>query len=88
MKGDAGTIEGEVNRMIENWGDEGEIDRRLLRRTDHPHLDGVPHRHQVPRRADSRFAHVYDELERGTDPRATSTGTRRSRASSGGATKP
>ena len=69
MKGHATTIEREVHRMIENWGDEGEIDlldffAELTIYTSTACLIGTKFRDQL----DSRFAHFYHELERGTDP--------------------
>jgi sterol 14-demethylase len=69
MKGHATTIEREVHRMIENWGDEGEIDlldffAELTIYTSTACLIGPKFRNQL----DSRFAHFYHELERGTDP--------------------
>ncbi|MGH3553365.1 MAG: cytochrome P450, partial [Mycobacterium sp.] len=69
MKGHASTIEREVHRMIENWGDEGEIDlldffAELTIYTSTACLIGTKFRNQL----DSRFARFYHELERGTDP--------------------
>ncbi len=69
MKGHAATIEREVHRMIENWGDEGEIDlldffAELTIYTSTSCLIGAKFRNQL----DSRFAHFYHQLERGTDP--------------------
>ncbi len=69
MKGHATTIEREVHRMIENWGQEGEIDlleffAELTSYTSTSCLIGTKFRNQL----DSRFAHFYHELERGTDP--------------------
>ncbi|MDQ1551244.1 MAG: sterol 14alpha-demethylase [Mycobacterium sp.] len=69
MKGHATTIEREVHRMIENWGDEGEIDlldffAELTIYTSTACLIGTKFRDQL----DSRFAQFYHELERGTDP--------------------
>ncbi|MEY8014163.1 cytochrome P450 [Mycobacterium servetii] len=69
MKGHATTIEREVHRMIENWGDEGEIDlldffAELTIYTSTACLIGTKFRNQL----DSRFAHFYHQLERGTDP--------------------
>jgi sterol 14-demethylase len=69
MKGHATTIEHEVHRMIENWGDEGEIDlldffAELTIYTSTACLIGTKFRDQL----DSRFAQFYHELERGTDP--------------------
>ena len=69
MKGHAATIEGEVKRMIADWGEEGEIDlldffAELTIYTSTACLIGLKFRNQL----DSRFAHYYHELERGTDP--------------------
>ncbi len=69
MKSHATTIEREVRRMIENWGDEGEIDlleffAELTIYTSTACLIGTKFRNQL----DSRFANFYHELERGTDP--------------------
>ena len=69
MKGHATTIENEVRRMIADWGDEGEIDlleffAELTIYTSTACLIGTKFRNQL----DSRFAHLYHELERGTDP--------------------
>ncbi|MGE5695184.1 MAG: cytochrome P450 [Candidatus Sericytochromatia bacterium] len=69
MKGHATTIEREVRRMIENWGDSGEIDlldffAELTIYTSTACLIGTKFRNQL----DSRFANFYHQLERGTDP--------------------
>ena len=69
MKGHAATIENEVHRMIAEWGDHGEIDlleffAELTIYTSTACLIGIKFRNQL----DSRFAHLYHELERGTDP--------------------
>ncbi|MGV0835455.1 cytochrome P450 [Mycolicibacterium thermoresistibile] len=69
MKSHATTIEREVRRMIENWGDSGEIDlldffSELTIYTSTACLIGPKFRNQL----DSRFAHYYHQLERGTDP--------------------
>ena len=69
MKGHAATIEGEVKKMIADWGDEGEIElldffAELTIYTSTACLIGLKFREQL----DSRFAHYYHELERGTDP--------------------
>jgi sterol 14-demethylase len=69
MKGHAATIENEVRRMIENWGEQGEIDlleffAELTIYTSTACLIGVKFRNQL----DSRFANYYHLLERGTDP--------------------
>ncbi len=69
MKGHAATIEGEVKKMIANWGDEGEIElldffSELTIYTSTACLIGLKFREQL----DHRFAEYYHELERGTDP--------------------
>jgi len=69
MKGHAATIENEVRRMIAGWGPEGEIDlleffAELTIYTSTSCLIGTKFRNQL----DSRFAHNYHLLERGTDP--------------------
>ena len=69
MKSHAATIEREVRRMTENWGDSGEIDlldffAELTIYTSTACLIGRKFREQV----DSRFANDYHLLERGTDP--------------------
>lgn len=69
MKGHAATIENEVRRMVAGWGPEGEIDlleffAELTIYTSTSCLIGTKFRNQL----DSRFAHFYHELERGTDP--------------------
>jgi sterol 14alpha-demethylase len=71
MKGHAATIENEVRRMIEDWGPEGEIDlldffAELTIYTSSACLIGTKFRNQL----DGRFARLYHELERGTDPLA------------------
>ena len=71
MKGHATTIENEVRRMIADWGDSGEIDlldffAELTIYTSSACLIGRKFRDQL----DYRFAHLYHELERGTDPLA------------------
>jgi sterol 14alpha-demethylase len=71
MKGHATTIEHEVRRMIADWGEEGEIDlldffAELTIYTSSACLIGRKFREQL----DSRFAQLYHELERGTDPLA------------------
>jgi len=68
MRGHAQTIEGEINRMVAQWGDEGEIDlldwfAELTIYTTSACLIGKPFREEL----DSSFAHHYHELERGTD---------------------
>jgi sterol 14-demethylase len=69
MKGHATTIENEVRRMLATWGDEGEIDlleffAELTIYTSSACLIGTKFREEL----DDRFAHLYHELERGTDP--------------------
>jgi sterol 14-demethylase len=69
MKSHAATIENEVRRMIAGWGDSGEIDlldffAELTIYTSTACLIGKKFREEL----DSRFAHLYHELERGTDP--------------------
>jgi sterol 14alpha-demethylase len=69
MKGHAATIENEVQRMIAEWGDAGEIDlldffAELTIYTSSACLIGVKFRNQL----DNRFAQLYHQLERGTDP--------------------
>ena len=69
MKGHAATIEGEVKKMIANWGDEGEIElldffAELTIYTSTACLIGLKFREQL----DHRFAEYYHDLERGTDP--------------------
>jgi sterol 14-demethylase len=68
MRGHASTIEGEIRRMVADWGDEGEIDlldffAELTIYTTSSCLIGKPFRDEL----DSSFAHHYHELERGTD---------------------
>jgi sterol 14alpha-demethylase len=69
MKGHAATIEGEVEKMIAGWADEGEIElldffSELTIYTSTACLIGLKFREQL----DHRFAEYYHELERGTDP--------------------
>jgi len=69
MKGHAATIAHEVDRMVAQWGDEGEIDlleffAELTIYTSSACLIGKKFREQL----DGRFAHLYHELEQGTDP--------------------
>jgi len=71
MKRHAATIENEVRRMIADWGDSGEIDlldffAELTIYTSSACLIGTKFRNQL----DGRFARLYHELERGTDPLA------------------
>src|SRR4051794_23418065 len=68
MRGHAATIEAEVNRMVADWGDEGEIDlldwfAELTIYTTSACLIGKRFREEL----DSRFAHLYHDLERGPD---------------------
>jgi sterol 14alpha-demethylase len=68
MRGHAATIEAEIDRMVADWGDEGEIDlldwfAELTIYTTSACLIGLPFREEL----DSSFAQHYHELERGTD---------------------
>jgi sterol 14alpha-demethylase len=68
MRGHASTIEGEINRMVAGWGDDGEIDlldffAELTIYTTSSCLIGKRFREEL----DVRFAHLYHDLERGTD---------------------
>jgi sterol 14alpha-demethylase len=68
MRGHAQTIEAEIDRMVSEWGDEGEIDlldwfAELTIYTTSSCLIGKPFREEL----DSSFAQRYHELERGTD---------------------
>jgi sterol 14-demethylase len=68
MRGHATTIENEINRMVADWGDEGEIDlldwfAELTIYTTSACLIGKPFREEL----DSSFAQHYHELEQGTD---------------------
>ncbi|MEC3913866.1 cytochrome P450 [Nocardia sp. CDC160] len=68
MRGHATTIAREVDRMLARWGDEGEIDlleffAELTIYTSSACLIGTKFREEL----DDRFAHLYHELERGTD---------------------
>lgn len=68
MRGHAETIAREVDQMLAHWDDEGEIDllefvSELTIYTSSACLIGVKFRNQL----DGRFAHLYHELERGTD---------------------
>jgi sterol 14alpha-demethylase len=68
MRGHASTIEAEINRMVADWGDEGEIDlldwfAELTIYTTSACLIGKPFREEL----DASFAHHYHDLERGTD---------------------
>jgi sterol 14-demethylase len=68
MKGHATTIAAEVDRMVADWSDEGEIDlldffAELTIYTSSACLIGPKFREEL----DSRFAELYHELEQGTD---------------------
>jgi sterol 14-demethylase len=68
MRGHAATIAREVEQMLARWGDEGEIDlldffAELTIYTSSACLIGVKFRNDL----DDRFAHLYHDLERGTD---------------------
>lgn len=68
MRGHAATIEAEINRMVAEWGDEGEIDlldwfAELTIYTTSSCLIGKPFREEL----DASFAHHYHDLEKGTD---------------------
>lgn len=68
MKGHAKTIADEVTRMLESWGDEGEIDlldffAELTIYTSSACLIGQKFREEL----DGRFAKLYHDLEQGTD---------------------
>ncbi|MFE3189307.1 cytochrome P450 [Nocardia sp. NPDC059240] len=68
MRGHATTIAREVDRMVARWGDAGEIDlleffAELTIYTSSACLIGTKFREEL----DGRFAHLYHELERGTD---------------------
>lgn len=68
MRGHAETIEHEVQRMVADWGEEGEIDlldwfAELTIYTTSACLIGRRFREEL----DSRFARWYHDLERGTD---------------------
>ncbi|MBE9373797.1 cytochrome P450 [Saccharopolyspora sp. HNM0983] len=68
MKGHAATIAEEVERMLADWGEEGEIDlldwfAELTIYTSSSCLIGKKFREEL----DHRFAEYYHELERGTD---------------------
>ena len=69
MKRHAVTIPNEVERIIANWGDEGEIDlleffAELTLYTSSSCLIGGKFREQL----DVRIAHLFHDLEKGTDP--------------------
>ena len=68
MRGHAQTIEAEINRMVGDWGDRGEIDlldwfAELTIYTTSSCLIGRAFREEL----DASFARLYHELERGTD---------------------
>lgn len=68
MRGHATTIAAEVERMVEGWSDEGEIDlldwfAELTIYTSSACLIGKRFRDEL----DGRFAALYHDLERGTD---------------------
>ncbi|UGT40203.1 cytochrome P450 [Nocardia yamanashiensis] len=68
MRGHASTIAREVDRMLARWGAAGEIDlleffAELTIYTSSACLIGKKFREEL----DERFAHLYHELERGTD---------------------
>ena len=68
MRGHAATIDREVQDMVAGWGDEGEIDlleffAELTIYTSSACLIGKKFRDQL----DGRFAHLYHDLEKGTD---------------------
>ncbi len=68
MKGHAATIEREIERMVADWGDDGEIDllgwfAELTIYTTSSCLIGPRFRAEL----DHRFAELYHDLERGTD---------------------
>jgi sterol 14-demethylase len=69
MRGHAATIATEVEGMVAQWGDEGEIDllewfAELTIYTSSACLIG----HRFRRELDGRFAQLYHDLEQGTDP--------------------
>ena len=69
MRGHAATIAAEVEQMVAEWGDEGEIDlldwfAELTIYTSSACLIGTRFRREL----DARFARLYHDLERGTDP--------------------
>ncbi|HMT50512.1 MAG TPA: cytochrome P450 [Dietzia sp.] len=71
MRQHAVTIPREVRRMVAEWGDEGEIDllewfSELTIYTSSACLIGPKFREEL----DARFAHLYHDLEQGTDPHA------------------
>ena len=69
MRGHAATIAAEVEQMVAGWDDEGEIDlldwfAELTIYTSSACLIGTRFRREL----DGRFARLYHDLERGTDP--------------------
>lgn len=71
MRSHAVTIPKEVRRMVDQWDDEGEIDllewfSELTIYTSSACLVGPKFREEL----DARFAHLYHDLEQGTDPHA------------------
>ena len=69
MRGHAATIAAEVEGMVADWDDEGEIDllhwfAELTIYTSSACLIGTRFRNQL----DGRFAELYHDLEQGTDP--------------------
>ena len=69
MRGHAATIAAEVEGMVADWGDEGEIDlltffAELTIYTSSACLIGTRFRREL----DGRFAELYHDLEQGTDP--------------------
>jgi sterol 14alpha-demethylase len=69
MRGHAATIAAEVEAMVASWDDEGEIDlldwfAELTIYTSSACLIGPRFRREL----DARFARLYHDLERGTDP--------------------
>ena len=69
MRGHAATIAREVEQMVAGWDDEGEIDlldwfAELTIYTSSACLIGTRFRQEL----DGRFARLYHDLERGTDP--------------------
>jgi sterol 14-demethylase len=69
MRGHAATIAREVEQMVAGWDDEGEIDlldwfAELTIYTSSACLIGARFRQEL----DGRFARLYHDLERGTDP--------------------
>jgi sterol 14alpha-demethylase len=69
MRGHAATISREVEQMVADWDDEGEIDlldwfAELTIYTSSACLIGTRFRQEL----DGRFARLYHDLERGTDP--------------------